>query len=81
MGSIAHEHFTELLQIPLQRLLKFQGKIAANFIKIYSQCKAVCKQLNVKYSHAVIQLYKIKTLYNSIVFIPSIGEGQGMWYE
>jgi len=55
--------------------------VIANFINIYSQCKAVCKQLNVKYSHAVIQLYKIKTVYNSVIFIRSIGEGQGMWYE
>ena len=45
MGSIAHKHFTELLQIAMQRLLKFQWEIAANFLNIYNQCKAVCKQL------------------------------------
>lgn len=45
MGSIAHIHFTALFQIPLQTLLKFQWEIVANFLKIYNQCKEVCKQL------------------------------------
>jgi hypothetical protein len=48
MGSIAHKHFTELFQTAVQRLLKFQWEITANFPNIYNQCKAVCKKLQCK---------------------------------